>query len=505
MSQELKSVHYQNLRSQIKNGDVLLFSKKNTIISWLISHGTGSRHVHVALAKWDGDRLKTREFRELKGFDERFVSELGDFDHVATGFEWTKHTDDFIQGVKNKPYSYLDAVCAGLGLPLIGDGYICSEFVPAVLHGQIKGLPTSPTPGDLSLWFWENNYPMNKVSAADVKPPGDNEHLKISELEPQLNEALLSGAFFMETNMSEPKHYQVAKAFEAEGLEEIVGKKHNPKVLQLYRTVGRPDIKNDETAWCAAFVGHCLVKGGYQHTPVKVSLLARSYEGYGSTVYNRATKKRKKVGDISAALPGDICIFPRGNSRWQGHVAFFVRETPKSVYVLGGNQNNEVNIKRYSKSKLITIRRPNAECLLEPTPATPKVEKLPAGNDNVQVKQPLNIDISKSDKVKLGRKVEIKPIHESRTIWAAVANAIGVVMLFFKDLINGVMNAIDAISAPVFKLKELVPSFNPSIETLGVFVMIAALGTVIYAYADDRKKLEESVPNESDEEETAHA
>jgi uncharacterized protein (TIGR02594 family) len=503
MSQDLKSVHYQNLRSQIKNGDVLLFTKKNTIISWLISHGTGSRHVHVALAKWDGERLKTREFRELKGYDERYVSELGDFDHVATGFEWTKETDGFIQSIKDKSYSYLDAMCAGLGLPLIGDGYICSEFVPAVLNKQIKDMPSSPTPGDLSLWFWKNNYPMKKVSEAEFKPPGDNEHLKISELQTQLNEALPSGAFFMETDMSEPKHFQVAIGLK--GIKEIVGKTHNPKVLQFYKTVGRPDIKNDETAWCAAFVGHCLVKGGYKHTPGLKALLARSYEEYGSTIYQKSQKNKYKEGAISDARPGDICVFPRGNSTWQGHVAFFVKETPKFVYVLGGNQNNEVNIRRYSKNKLLTIRRANESCLLEPRPAMPKVENLPAGNDNVEVKQPLNIDISKSERVTLGRKVEKKPWHKSRTLWATAVNAVGAVMLFFQQLINALMNMIDVISAPVFKVKELIPSFNPSVETLGLILTIGALGTVIYAYADDRKKLDESAPNESDEEETVHA
>lgn len=486
----MKHIIYQILRPDISDGDVLLFTRKDTLISRLISHVTGSRHVHVALAKWDGDRLKTCEFREFVGYQERYVSEVGEFDHVATGFQWSKETDAFIKTTKDKPYSYLDAVKAGFGLRLSQRGYICSEFVTDVLKDQIKGLPVSPTPANLSLWFWDKNYPMQKVSSREVSPPGANEHLKISELEPQLNKALPSGAFFMETDMSEPKHYKIAKQLEADGLKEIPGKKHNPQVLQLYKTVGRPDVKNDETAWCAAFVGHCLVKGGYQHTPVKVSLLARSYEGYGSTVYKKATKKRKKVGDISAALPGDICIFPRGNSTWQGHVAFFVRETPKSVYVLGGNQNNEVNIKRYSKSKLITIRRPDESCLLRPKPAMPKLEELPAGNDNTQVKQPLNVDVSKAEKVVLGRKLEKKPLHKSRSVWSQVAVLVGMLMSVFQNIIDGIKHVVDVIAAPVFKIRELIPDFSLSNETMGLMIIVGAVGVALYAYADDRDKLD---------------
>ena len=344
---------------------------------------------------------------------------------------------------------------------------------------------------------------MQKVTARDVAPPGEKQHLKISELEPQLNKALPSGAFFMETDMSEPKHYKIAQGFK--GLKEIVGEEHNPEVLQFYKTVGRPEITNDETAWCAAFVGHCLVKGGYKHSPVKVSLLARSYEGYGSTIYNRATKKRKKVGDIRAALPGDICIFPRGNSTWQGHVAFFVKETPKFVYVLGGNQNNEVNIRRYSKSRLITIRRPDESCLLKPKPAMPKLEKLPAGNDNIQVKQPNNVEVSKAEKVELGRKVEKKPLHKSRSIWSQVAVLVGMLMSVFQSIIDGIKHVVDVIAAPVFKIRELIPDFSLSNETMGLMIIVGAVGVALYAYADDRKKLEETEGAETEEEEAAHA
>uniref|UniRef100_UPI0026303FB4 C40 family peptidase n=1 Tax=Marivita sp. TaxID=2003365 RepID=UPI0026303FB4 len=55
---------------------------------------------------------------------------------------------------------------------------------------------------------------------------------------------------------------------------------------------------------------------------------------------------------------GDIVIFTRGDpSGWQGHVGFFVRKTAASIEVLGGNQADAVNIKRYAKTRLLGIRR----------------------------------------------------------------------------------------------------------------------------------------------------
>ena len=59
---------------------------------------------------------------------------------------------------------------------------------------------------------------------------------------------------------------------------------------------------------------------------------------------------------------GDIMIFERGNEGWQGHVGFYVSTTvldngSKLYNILGGNQNDSVNVKAYSGSRLIGIRR----------------------------------------------------------------------------------------------------------------------------------------------------
>jgi cell wall-associated NlpC family hydrolase len=54
---------------------------------------------------------------------------------------------------------------------------------------------------------------------------------------------------------------------------------------------------------------------------------------------------------------GDLVVFPRGNSGWQGHVGFFVEERNGQWVILGGNQNNEVRYDLYSPRRALGIRR----------------------------------------------------------------------------------------------------------------------------------------------------
>lgn len=130
----------------------------------------------------------------------------------------------------------------------------------------------------------------------------------------------------------------------------------NPKVVAYFKDSGNETVSNDETAWCAAFVGAMLARSGVKGTG---SLLARSYLDWGLPVA------------LDNAKPGDIAVFKRGNSTWQGHVAFFVADKGKTIDVLGGNQSNAVNIKGYAASQLLGIRRaPESKAKPAPRPAT---------------------------------------------------------------------------------------------------------------------------------------
>lgn len=132
------------------------------------------------------------------------------------------------------------------------------------------------------------------------------------------------------------------EALRLNGMKEVAGSKHNPEVVKLFAEVGHAGVQDDETAWCAAFVGAMLGRGGYAGTG---KLNARSYLDYGTT----PAKPQR----------GDIVVFPRGGSEWQGHVAFVAKVDDQYVYAFGGNQANSVNVTRFSRGKVLGFRRPS--------------------------------------------------------------------------------------------------------------------------------------------------
>ena len=133
--------------------------------------------------------------------------------------------------------------------------------------------------------------------------------------------------------------YELAKA-EVGTVEWAKGS--NPKVVAYYRDAGHPEVVDDATAWCAAFVGAMLKRAGEDGTG---SLAARSYLQWGNPV------------ELENARPGDIVVFKRGGSSWQGHVAFYVSRDAKTIAVLGGNQRDAVNVSKYDRAALLGVRR----------------------------------------------------------------------------------------------------------------------------------------------------
>jgi uncharacterized protein (TIGR02594 family) len=126
------------------------------------------------------------------------------------------------------------------------------------------------------------------------------------------------------------------------GTKEIVGKENNPTIVKMYSNVGFPEVKDDETAWCAAFIGSVLKEAGYPHMK---SLAARSYLKYG-----------KK---LTEPKEGCIVVFWRGKpDGWQGHVAFVTRFDDKWIWALGGNQSNAVTEQKFDRKKVLGYRWP---------------------------------------------------------------------------------------------------------------------------------------------------
>lgn len=204
------------------------------------------------------------------------------------------------------------------------------------------------------------------------------------------------------------------------GLKEIVGSKHEKQIVAFFAEAGNPGVKDDETAWCAAFVGAMLKKAGVKGTG---KLNARSYLQWGVK--------------IDQPRVGCIVVFKRGNSAWQGHVAFYLRTVGNRIEVLGGNQGNAVSIAQYPKSALLGYRWP-ADTVRPVQPDDP-------GEDDeapVIVKKPLT-PAQKGAGGVVGAGGAVIAAHEAGVPWGwivgglIVAGAVGFAAWYFRaDLIR---------------------------------------------------------------------
>lgn len=125
------------------------------------------------------------------------------------------------------------------------------------------------------------------------------------------------------------------------GTTEVEGTEANPRVLEYYRHAGAGYVADDAVPWCAAFLGWVLAQAGIKNTG---SLLARSYLDWG--------REAKKPGK------GCVVVLKRGTQPWQGHVGFLDKIEDKSVWVLGGNQGDAVNVKKFPRSAVLGFREP---------------------------------------------------------------------------------------------------------------------------------------------------
>lgn len=125
------------------------------------------------------------------------------------------------------------------------------------------------------------------------------------------------------------------------GIKEIVGKQHNKEVLKYFNETGHEWVKDDEMAWCSAFVNWCAKEAGLKRSG---KLNARSWLTIGEKI------EKPTTGDI-------VVLWRESPTSWKGHVGIYCRQTKNYIYILGGNQANSVCVKAYQKRQLLEYRR----------------------------------------------------------------------------------------------------------------------------------------------------
>lgn len=123
------------------------------------------------------------------------------------------------------------------------------------------------------------------------------------------------------------------------GLHEIKGPQNAAEIVQFWKDIKRGGIDNDETAWCAAFVGAMLERSGIKSTRYES---AKSYLDWGE--------------HLQTPAQGCIAVLTRDGG---GHVAFVVgRASNGDLMLLGGNQSDQVCIRAFAPSRVTGYRWP---------------------------------------------------------------------------------------------------------------------------------------------------
>jgi uncharacterized protein (TIGR02594 family) len=138
-----------------------------------------------------------------------------------------------------------------------------------------------------------------------------------------------------------PEPQWMAEARSYNGEREIKGREHNPLILRWWALI-HAGFSDDETPWCAAFVGGILENHGIRSSR---SARARSYLTWGRV--------------LDRPVPGCIAVLERGPVN--GHVGFVTGITRDGrIVLLGGNQGDEVNESPFEMSRVIGWRWPES-------------------------------------------------------------------------------------------------------------------------------------------------
>jgi uncharacterized protein (TIGR02594 family) len=147
--------------------------------------------------------------------------------------------------------------------------------------------------------------------------------------------------------MSQPRW--LALAWGDLGVAETPGADHTRRVVRYYADVGHAQITNDETAWCAAFLGSCLERAGIASTR---SLMARSYLTWGHP--------------LEEFRAGAVAVLSRTADPALGHAGFLIGETADRIILLGGNQDDAVTVEAFPRARLLGLRWPPPAITTQP-------------------------------------------------------------------------------------------------------------------------------------------
>lgn len=129
------------------------------------------------------------------------------------------------------------------------------------------------------------------------------------------------------------------------GTAEQPGPGSNPAILAWAKAVGLDRYyRDDGIAWCGLAMAYVAGQAGWDNAPRGNSLLARNWLYWGNPA--------------NVPMLGDVLVFWRGSPGGsKGHVGVYVGEDAGAFHVIGGNQEDMVSIRRFSRKRFLQARR----------------------------------------------------------------------------------------------------------------------------------------------------
>ncbi|WP_084162587.1 TIGR02594 family protein [Paraburkholderia bannensis] len=145
----------------------------------------------------------------------------------------------------------------------------------------------------------------------------------------------------METGDSDIEPIWMPVAIAECGVRRFPTGESNPRIVEYNNQTNLVGY-DDKIAWCSSFINWCLAGAGVRGTR---SALARSWLDWGIALEN--------------PIYGCITVLTRDDpTSWKGHVGFYLRRDDEFIYLLGGNQLNEVRELAYPVASVIGYRWP---------------------------------------------------------------------------------------------------------------------------------------------------
>lgn len=142
------------------------------------------------------------------------------------------------------------------------------------------------------------------------------------------------------------------------GTRELPGAANNPIIMAWGNRLGARVLGiaygADSVPWCGLFAAWCVHQHGI--VPPKIAIRAKAWAGWGDALSVTATRPPL----------GAIAVFTRQGG---GHVGFVVAvHRNGDLDILGGNQGNEVNVRRFARSRLTAVRWPPGAAMAAAAP-----------------------------------------------------------------------------------------------------------------------------------------